>query len=210
MTYQPTADEASRLNNGPTNTSLWIAFKTAFPDAQLTSGMIDHMEDGGYHPRGMAVDIVIPNMDIGAQWIYDNYPHSAELIWVNGPLLLSNKTGSLDPKDQAAIAGAYGQSTLQQHNNHIHWASEQVVGPGGAVIGGVTRTGFFDGVTNTYRNVNAFFDALTDSNTWIRLGQILLGGFMILFAAYQLIGSAGMPAGVAQAVDRSRSLLGKG
>jgi len=129
-TYTPTAGEAGQLGNGPTNTSMWIAVKTAFPNATLNAGMTDHANDGGYHPMGMAIDIG-GDLQAIANWVYQNYRDTQQLIYINGPFLLSGKTGHLDPSDQAGIRAAYGESTVSQHGDHVHWASDHVVGPGG-------------------------------------------------------------------------------
>jgi len=140
-TYTPTAGEAGQLGNGPTNTSMWIAVKTAFPNATLNAGMTDHANDGGYHPMGMAIDIG-GDLQAIANWVYQNYRDTQQLIYSNGPFLLSGKTGHIDPSDQAGIRAAYGESTVSQHGDHVHWASDHVVGPGGpGGAGGAPGTG---------------------------------------------------------------------
>lgn len=209
MSYQPTAGEQAQLGGATVNTSLWVTIKEAFPDAILTSAMTDHPDDGGYHPAGKAIDIG-NDFQAYANWIYANYPDSAELIYVNGPFLLANRTGSIDPSNQAAIRAAYGEATVQEHANHVHWARETPVNySGGAASGGAASAGGLSGTgsagkTGTVQNaswyssipgigplidafngINAFFKIISSADTWIRLGQ-MIGGALIIGLALSL------------------------
>ena len=131
--YTPTPDEIARMGGGKINESLWIAAKTAFPNATLNAAKTDHQVDGGYHPMGQAVDLGGPLAQID-EWIYDKFRQSAQLIYGPGKLLLNGKTGRMDPADQQGIANAYGAGTLAGHYDHVHWASDGVITSDGLMI----------------------------------------------------------------------------
>lgn len=62
----------------------------------------------------------------------------------------------------------------------------------------VTGAGAVAGVTNPLdflRNIGAFFDRLTEANTWLRVGEFLLGGALLALGISKLF--AGTPAGKA-------------
>lgn len=212
MTYQPTPGEQSQLGGGTVNTSLWQAIKDAFPSAILTSAMTDHPDDGGYHPAGKAIDIG-NDFQAYANWIYANYPDSAELIYVNGPFLLANKTGRIDPSDQAGIRNAYGAATVAEHADHVHWARETPVNyQGGIAADGAGGTGGISGAGGTVTNAanltssipglgalidafkafNSFVSIVADGDTWVRLGQMIIGAIVVGLAAWVVMKSHGV------------------
>lgn len=144
--YTPTPRENQQLGSGVVNRTLWIAAKTAFPGATLNSAQTDHFNDGGYHPTGQAIDLGGPMQQI-ADWIFSQWPKTAQLIWGPGPLALWGRTGRIDPADQAGIRAAYGPGTMAGHYDHVHWASDGGIDSDGIMIsadGASSAGGGFD------------------------------------------------------------------
>ena len=143
--YQPTSTEMAQLGGGIINRSLLIALKTAFPNAVMTAAKTDHENDGGYHPRGAAIDIGGPMQQI-ANWIFKTYPQSAQLIWGPGPMILNSATnGRIPNSDQAGIRAAYTEPVVALHYNHVHWGADGPIDSDGKMVSmdGVSG-GFFD------------------------------------------------------------------
>ncbi|WP_408935916.1 phage tail tape measure protein [Corynebacterium marquesiae] len=152
--YTPTPQENSQLGGGSVNRSLWIAAKTAFPNANLNSAKTDHQNDGGYHPRGQAIDLGGPMQQI-ANWIFSKWPKTAQLIYGPGPLALWGRTGHIDPKDQAGIRAAYGPGTMAGHYDHVHWASDGIVTSDGLMV---SDDGASDGGFNIMSAIKGLWD----------------------------------------------------
>lgn len=152
--YTPTPQENSQLGGGSVNRSLWIAAKTAFPNANLNSAKTDHQNDGGYHPRGQAIDLGGPMQQI-ANWIFSKWPKTAQLIYGPGPLALWGRTGHIDPKDQAGIRAAYGPGTMAGHYDHVHWASDGIVTSDGLMV---SDDGASDGGFNLMNAIKGLWD----------------------------------------------------
>lgn len=100
-------------------------------DAAAKSGMVPPLQDtsdfrvgGPYHGTSNAVDwsngddAGTPEMDRFAAWVAANYgANSLEIIHVNQDgSTVEWKNGVQQP------TGFYGQDTLSQHRNHVHWA----------------------------------------------------------------------------------------
>ena len=152
--YTPTPQENSQLGGAAVNRSLWIAAKTAFPNAHLNAAKTDHEDDGGYHPRGQAVDLGGPMQQM-ANWIFSKWPKTAQLIYGPGPLALWGRTGHIDPKDQAAIRSAYGPGTMAGHYDHVHWASDGIVTSDGLMV---SDDGASDGGFNIMNAIKGLWD----------------------------------------------------
>lgn len=176
--YTPTPAEERQLAGGVVNRSLWVAAKTAFPGATLNSAKSDRGMDTGYHPLGQAIDLGGPMQQI-ANWIFETYKDSAQLIWGPGPLLLNSaRSGRISPDDQAGIRAAYGAATMAGHYNHVHWASDGPITPEGLMIsaeGGSSGGGF-----NLSAMVKSAWDAIVSKIP----GYDGLGEFAKLPAAF--------------------------
>lgn len=96
---------------------------------QMTSGL--RYTDNGYHSQGMAADFSngyssTPEMRQLAGWIADNFAgRTIELI--HDPF--NRNIGAGNPVGDGY--GFYGAGTMAEHNNHVHWAVAEPVGPGG-------------------------------------------------------------------------------
>lgn len=152
--YTPTPQENNQLGGAAVNRSLWIAAKTAFPNANLNAAKTDHEDDGGYHPRGQAIDLGGPMQQM-ANWIFSKWPKTAQLIYGPGPLALWGRTGHVDPKDQAAIRSAYGPGTMAGHYDHVHWASDGIVTSDGLMV---SDDGASDGGFNIMNAIKGLWD----------------------------------------------------
>uniref|UniRef100_UPI0021C3120D transglycosylase SLT domain-containing protein n=1 Tax=Rhodococcus sp. T9N TaxID=627445 RepID=UPI0021C3120D len=126
---------------------------------QMTSGL--RYTDNGYHSQGMAADFSngyssTPEMRQLAGWIADNFAgRTIELI--HDPF--NRNIGAGNPVGDGY--GFYGAGTMAEHNNHVHWAVAEPVGPGGdpadadggGLMGSVRR--LLGGAVNSARSVAA-------------------------------------------------------
>lgn len=145
--------------NGGIVDSMASAVQEKFPGMSLTSGL--RFTDNGYHSKGMAADFSdgtssTPTMRQLAGWIADNFANrTIELI--HDPFDRNIGAGSMVGDGY----GFYGAGTMSEHNNHVHWAVDGPVGPGGApgspdgggIIGAAGRAA--SGVVNSARRVAA-------------------------------------------------------
>jgi len=112
--------------------SLWTAASTAFPNATNNSNY--RPGDPGHHGYGEALDLGGPMQQI-ADWIFQTYPQSDQLIWGPGPLILqSGRTGYVPTENQDAVRAAYGPGTMAGHYDHVHWASMKPIESDGKMI----------------------------------------------------------------------------
>lgn len=118
----------------PVQAQLWDLVREAIPSAVLTSAkrFVDVGSGFDYHMRGKAIDLGGPMPEI-ARWIYQNYPQSAELI--HAPL-----DGWQNINDGQPFS--YSPGTLAEHEDHVHWAAEDFLGP----LTDEERKSFFDRV----------------------------------------------------------------
>lgn len=126
---------------------------------QMTSGL--RFTDNGYHSQGMAADFSngyssTPEMRQLAGWIADNFAgRTIELI--HDPF--NRNIGAGGPVGDGY--GFYGAGTMAEHNNHVHWAVDGPVGPGGepgdadggGLLGSVRR--LVGGAVNSARSIAA-------------------------------------------------------
>ncbi|MDH6279542.1 hypothetical protein [Prescottella agglutinans] len=109
--------------------SMWDAVRTAFPNAQLSSGTRYEDVGSGYdnHMAARAIDLGGPvgNLPEQARWIARTYPDSLELI--HWPL-----DGWENLKNGAPLN--YGDGTNSQHMDHVHWAMSEMVTSDGKFI----------------------------------------------------------------------------
>ena len=108
---QPTGQSTMGKNFTPGVANQMSIIDRAFPGVNMTSGY----RPGGtsWHAQGRAVDLP-PTMAI-YNWIKANYPNSKELIFGPG--------GNNQIKDGKIVpASFYGNATMSEHYNHIHWA----------------------------------------------------------------------------------------
>jgi hypothetical protein len=105
---------------------VWMAkvIQDAFPDATVTSALRPGVS--GFHGKGEAIDIDGPSKQAYADWIYQAYPQSEQLIWGPGPLLYN--VGGNMITDQAQLAGQVYAGDLPGHFDHVHWANDTPLG----------------------------------------------------------------------------------
>ena len=119
------------FNTGGIVESMTSAVQEKFPGMQMTSGL--RFTDNGYHSKGMAADFSdgtasTPAMRQLAGWIADNFANrTIELI--HDPF--DRNIGAGNPVGDGY--GFYGAGTMAEHNNHVHWAADGLLGGGGAV-----------------------------------------------------------------------------
>jgi hypothetical protein len=110
------------LNNEITAITTSIANRIGLTMTSGVSGHGTHDVDGGYHDSGFAGDFSngsdnTPEMLAFAQYMYQNYGSSiSELIYSDPgmPFLIID--------GQSVPPSRYGQTTLDQHRNHVHIA----------------------------------------------------------------------------------------
>ncbi len=104
------------------DTDTWMAqvIQDAFPEVTITSAL--RPGHSGYHGKGGAVDIDGPNKQAYADWIFQAYPQSAQLIWGPGPLLYN--VGGNMITDQGQLSNQVYAGDLPGHWDHVHWAND--------------------------------------------------------------------------------------
>lgn len=109
-----------------TDADRWMAsvIEDNFPDATITSAL--RPGHSGFHGRGGAVDIDSPNKQQVADFIYEAYPQSEQLIWGPGPLLYN--VGGNMISDQNQLANQVYAADLPGHFDHVHWGNDDVLG----------------------------------------------------------------------------------
>lgn len=165
---------------GVVDGSLWNAAHAAFPNATLNSAF--RPGHSGYHGKAQAVDLGGPMQQI-ADWIYETYPDSAQLIWGPGPLLYN--VGGNKISDQSQLRNQVYAGDLPGHYDHVHWASDgpiasdgQMVSDAGGSSGG-GLWGWVKGVASKAWNalVGTTFDAVMDpiGNAIPSFGDSMIG-----------------------------------
>lgn len=140
-----TPEEYSRLDTGPdgVNTSIWRAVKSQFPNATLNSAKTDHSVDGGYHPKGMAIDVGGPMQEV-ADFMFQNYRDQlGQIIWNPMPSWY-NIGGTVAEGAQAR--SIYGEDTMAQHGDHVHIAALAPLHPAGGDQAGQANVPELEGV----------------------------------------------------------------
>lgn len=104
----------------------WMSdvIQNTFPEVTVTSAL--RPGHSGFHGRGQAVDIDGPNKQQYANWIYEAYPQSSQLIWGPGPLLYN--VGGQSITDQNQLANQVYAGDLPGHFDHVHWANSMPLG----------------------------------------------------------------------------------
>ncbi|MFW0796559.1 phage tail tape measure protein [Gordonia sp. CPCC 205515] len=122
-----TDDEMARMGGGTVNLSLWKAVKTHNPAAILTSAKTDHFIDGGYHPKGEAIDV--DPSEANAQYLWSIRDQLAQIIFGGfGGKYNYYNIGGTKAEGTAAIP-IYGSDVVfGQHTNHIHTAALHDIG----------------------------------------------------------------------------------
>jgi phage-related protein len=108
--------------------SMWDAVRTAFPNAQLTSGTRTEDVGSGFdnHMAERAIDLGGPMPEI-ANWIYGMNKTQPVAELIHWPLQGWENLDNGVPYD-------FGASTNSQHADHVHWAMEQMVSSDGKMI----------------------------------------------------------------------------
>lgn len=140
-----TPDEVGRMGGGTVNKSLAEAVRRQFPDVAITSAKTDHTDDGGYHPKGMALDL--DNRDDVAAWLFANRKalDLGQIIYGGGDGQWSYyNIGGTEASGKDAIP-IYGSDVVfGQHSDHIHVMANKEVAP--TALGGAPRPGFDTGL----------------------------------------------------------------
>lgn len=121
-TYKATEDEKARLGYDPAGIALWEEVKSANPSAQLTAAKTDHEVDGGYHPKGKAIDVSLDDKEKTLQWAKNNRGRLRQVIYDNSedPYYDDGNTVA----SGSAARDIYGAGTMSQHANHVHIAAK--------------------------------------------------------------------------------------
>ncbi|MFI7527476.1 hypothetical protein [Nocardia salmonicida] len=113
--------EMARMGGGSVNLSLWKAIKAKVPGAVLTSAKTDHDIDGGFHPKGQAID-VSPSRDV-LDYLWSNRSQLSQIIFDDPSKVWYNVNG--ERAEGAKARAIYGESTMAGHGDHIHVAAAQ-------------------------------------------------------------------------------------
>jgi hypothetical protein len=119
-----TAEEASRLGGASINTSILTSLRGTNPGAKLISGMTDHSQDSGEHPKGKAIDVDPSRENLA--WAWANRDKLSMIIYDDPNYVWYNMHG--ERAEGAAARRIYGESTMKQHGDHIHLAALSEVG----------------------------------------------------------------------------------
>lgn len=125
-------DELNRMGGGTVNLSILRALRESNPSAVLTSAKTDHGVDGGYHPKGMAIDVDPSRRNLDALWSMRD--QLAQIIFDDPQKVWYNVNG--EHAEGQAARRIYGESTMKQHGDHIHVAALHEIGSYGQMPGG--------------------------------------------------------------------------
>ncbi|MFH5231884.1 phage tail tape measure protein [Antrihabitans spumae] len=140
-----TSEDSARMGGGTINASLWQALKSNVPGAILTSAKTDHDDDGGYHPRGQAIDV--DPSQANADYLWSIRSQLGQIITTIPDRIWYNVNGE-GQTGQAAI-NTYTPSVVAQHDNHIHAMANAIVNAGAG-----TPNGGPDNRTTKQRNID--------------------------------------------------------
>lgn len=125
-----TDGERARMGGGTVNLSIWQAIKNKFPNAVLNSAKTDHDVDGGFHPKGDAID-VSPDRAV-LDYLWTNRDQLAQIIFDDPNKVWYNVNG--ERAEGAKARAIYTEKTMKQHGDHIHVAAlkefKDASGPG--------------------------------------------------------------------------------
>lgn len=127
------------------------AAEAMFPGLQVTAGRDDHSKDGGYHPRGEAVDIGgdPASMNALSNYLTQNFaPYLAELIHEGSGVTQNVKDGKLTPAIDMP-GSIYSTAQAGNHDDHVHIAIkddmaaafQQALGLGPSGVSGLATAG---------------------------------------------------------------------
>lgn len=114
-----TDSERARMGGGTVNLSIWQAIKNKFPNATLNSAKTDHDVDGGFHPKGDAID-VSPDRAV-LDYLWSNRDQLAQIIFDDPNKVWYNVNG--ERAEGAKARAIYTEKEMKQHGNHIHVAA---------------------------------------------------------------------------------------
>lgn len=140
--------EIARMGGGSVNLSLWKAIKAKVPGAVLTSAKTDHDVDGGFHPKGQAID-VSPDRAV-LDYLWANRSQLSQIIFDDPSKVWYNVNG--ERAEGAKARAIYGESTMAGHGDHIHVAAAQDFRDTGVDAG--TDTGAADTRTDKQKIVD--------------------------------------------------------
>lgn len=118
-----TESERARMGGGTVNLSILEMLRSLNPDAVLTSAKTDHSVDGGFHPKGQAIDVDPSEANIAALW--RNREKLSQIIFDDPERVWYNVGGQR--AEGAEARAIYGEATMAQHRNHIHVAAANEV-----------------------------------------------------------------------------------
>lgn len=125
-------DEINRMGGGTINLSILRALRESNPSSVLTSAKTDHGVDGGYHPKGMAIDVDPSRRNLDALWSMRD--QLTQIIFDDPQKVWYNVNG--EHAEGQAARRIYGESTMKQHGDHIHVAAAHEIGNYGQMPGG--------------------------------------------------------------------------
>jgi phage-related protein len=114
-----TDSEKARMGGGTVNLSIWQAIKSKFPNATLNSAKTDHDVDGGFHPKGDAIDVG-PDRAV-LDYLWSNRDQLAQIIFDDPTRVWYNVNG--ERAEGAKARAIYTEKTMKQHGDHIHVAA---------------------------------------------------------------------------------------
>ncbi len=144
-----TGEEAATMGGGTVNTSLWSAIKANVPGARLTSAKTDHDDDGGYHPKGMAIDVAPDSATLAYLWSIKD--QLGQIIYDDPSKVWYNVNGEkAEGKKARAI---YTEAEMANHRDHIHaMALDQIkkdTGNAGSTTPRTGKQGIVDKIVKT-------------------------------------------------------------
>ncbi|MCG5431242.1 phage tail tape measure protein [Mycobacterium sp. MYCO198283] len=112
-------DEIARMGGGTVNRSILEAVRERNPSARLNSAKTDHDDDGGFHPKGMAIDLDPSRENLEALWAIRD--QLTQIIYDDPDKVWYNVNG--ERAEGAEARAIYGEATMAQHRTHIHAAA---------------------------------------------------------------------------------------
>jgi hypothetical protein len=175
----------------PQMASVFGAIQQAFPGLKLNAGKDDHGVDGGWHPKGQAIDIGGSPEQMAAlsNWLLQFAPEIEEMIH-SGPGVTQNiKSGKLGPAIDMP-GSVYNTQQAGYHGDHVHLAVTDQMGQalmaamgggGGAYPSAGMPTIASPGGLGTQQSPLYVTPAGGGASGGQQLGQDIFSGFLEIF-----------------------------
>lgn len=160
---------------------LWVDAGGSEDDAPMAAAITRH-ESGG------RVDVV---NEIGATGLWQIHPGGEQYknAWNNARAAVAKRRASRHKwgPNPWAVCLDDKCTNLQAEANNIAHNADLKSGPGGLVDttadkAGDVGDGLAGAITGVFKPIAEFFNYLTQRDTWVRVGKVLLGVIIILFA----------------------------